>query len=317
MRIGNVDIAGRALLAPMAGVTDSPFRRICMEMGAALTYTEMVSAKGLFYAPERTAELLGGGDGLHPAAMQLFGTEPALMADMAAQYGAGYDIIDINMGCPVQKVVKAGQGCALMNRPALAGLIVREVVRRTGKPVTVKFRKGWDDEATAVEFAREMERCGAAAVAVHGRTRRQFYSGRADWDIIAEVRRAVGIPVIGSGDIFTAGDAEAMLARTGCDAVMVARGAQGNPWLFGQINDRLAGRPERHPDIGERLAVALRHGEALCALRGERVAVQQMRKHLGWYVKGIPGAADWRSRINGIATLAEMRILLLAIGKAN
>jgi tRNA-dihydrouridine synthase B len=314
MKIGNVEIAGRAWLAPMAGVTDLPFRRICAEMGAALTYTEMVSAKGLFYSPDRTGALLASGDAPRPAAMQLFGNEPVLLADMAEQYGCDFDIIDINMGCPVSKVVTAGQGSALMRQPDWAAKIVSTLASRVGKPVTVKIRMGWDDaHVNAVDFALRMQDSGAAAVAVHGRTRQQFYAGKADLDIIGQVKSRLSVPVIGSGDIFTAEDAKAMLAETGCDAVMAARGAQGNPWLFAQINALLDGRPAVIPALKEKLAVASRHAAALCELKGERIAVQQMRKHLGWYIHGIPQAAAWRERLNRLNTLSEISDLLATI----
>jgi tRNA-dihydrouridine synthase B len=301
----------------MAGVTDLSFRRICSEMGAALTYTEMVSAKGLLYSPERSGTLLAGGSVLKPAAIQLFGNEPELLADMALQYAGDYEIIDINMGCPVTKVVKAGQGSALMNQPEWAGKIIETLVKRTGKPVTAKFRMGWDDHhINAVEFAQHMQDSGAAAVAVHGRTRQQFYTGKADWNIIGLVKRKLSIPVIGSGDIFTAENAMDLLESTGCDAVMVARGAQGNPWLFGQINALLGGQTVVHPQLAERLTVAKRHAVELCELKGERMAVQQMRKHLGWYIKGISQAAMWRDRLNGINTLDDMICLLHEIETA-
>ncbi len=311
MRIGNVEIAGRAWLAPMAGVTDYPFRRICTGMGAALTYTEMVSAKGLFYSPERTGALLAGGGELRPAAIQLFGNDPELMADMAAQYAGEFDIVDVNMGCPVPKVVKAGQGSALMCQPEWAGRIIRTLADKAGKPVTAKIRKGWcEGKENAVEFARMLEDSGAAAVAVHGRTREQYYSGKADWSVIRRVKEALSVPVIGSGDIFTAADAKAMLEQTGCDAVMVARGAEGNPWIFEQINALLDGREAALPTISDRVDVALRHAEELCALKGEKIAIQQMRKHLGWYIKGIPQAAMWREKLNVLNTIEQTAELL-------
>jgi nifR3 family TIM-barrel protein len=298
----------------MAGVTDLPFRRICAQMGAALTYTEMVSAKGLYYSPEKSATLLSGGGEFRPAAVQLFGNEPELMADMAERYCADYDMIDINMGCPVPKVVKAGQGSALMRQPDWAARIVETLVRRTGKPVTAKIRKGWDGgHVNAVEFAERLQDAGAAAIAVHGRTREQYYSGKADWEIIAQVKRKLAIPVIGSGDIYTARDAKEMLESTGCDFVMAARGAQGNPWLFTQINAMLEGMPVIQPTLEEKAAVALRHAQKLCNLRGERIAVQQMRKHIGWYIKGVPQAAALRERINRLNTMDEIAGMLGAI----
>lgn len=313
-----MEIAGRALLAPMAGVTDFPFRRICSEMGAALTYTEMVSAKGLYYSPERTGELLAGGGMIRPAAIQLFGNDPDLLSDMAERYCGEYDVIDVNMGCPVSKVVKAGQGSALMNQPEWAAKIVKVLSSRISKPVTAKFRKGWGErDFTAVEFALRLQDSGAAAVAVHGRTRQQFYSGKADWDVISQVKQRLSIPVIGSGDVFTAESAIAMLDATGCDAVMVARGAQGNPWIFGQINALLEGKPVIHPAFSDRLVVALRHAEELCALKGERTAIQLMRKHLGWYIKGVPQAAAWREKLNSLSTMVQTRSLLMSMLQTN
>lgn len=317
MFIGDVEIKGRAVLAPMAGVTDLPFRRICAEAGAALTYTEMVSAKGLLYAPDKSGALLIGGGELRPSAIQLFGNEPELLADMAERYCGDYDIIDINMGCPVPKVVKAGQGSALMRQPEWAARIVETLVRRTNKPITAKIRKGWDERhANAAEFALRLQDAGASAVAVHGRTREQYYSGKADWEIIRQVKSRLSIPVIGSGDIYTAENARDMLKATGCDAVMAARGAQGSPWLFSQINALLEGKPAQFPSLEEKLAVALRHARELCELKGERVAVQQMRKHLGWYIKGMPQAAAWRERINKLNTVEELAGLLDAIGSS-
>ena len=311
MLIGNVVIPGRAWLAPMAGVTDFPFRRICAELGASLTYTEMVSAKGLYYSPERAGAMLAGGSELHPAAMQLFGNDPELMADMAAQYAGEFDIVDVNMGCPVPKVVKAGQGSALMCQPEWAGRIIRTLADKAGRPVTAKIRKGWcEGKENAVEFARMLEDNGAAAVAVHGRTREQYYSGKADWAVIGQVKNALSIPVIGSGDIFTAADAKAMLEQTGCDAVMVARGAEGNPWIFAQINALLNGKEAAPPTISDRASVALRHAEELCTLKGEKIAIQQMRKHLGWYIKGIPQAAMWREKLNALNTMVQTKELL-------
>lgn len=318
VKIGSVEIIGKAWLAPMAGVTDFPFRRICAEMGAALTYTEMVSAKGLYYSPDRTGALLAGAGVLKPAALQLFGNDPELMADMAEQHAAEYDIIDVNMGCPVPKVVKAGQGSALMTQPEWAGKIIRTLASRVHKPITAKIRKGWcAGQENAVEFAQMLQDNGAAAVAVHGRTREQFYTGKADWDIIGQVKHKLAIPVIGSGDIFTASDAKAMLAQTGCDAVMVARGAQGNPWIFAGINALLQGKDITHPGFAERMGVAMCHAEELCAMKGEEIGIQQMRKHLAWYIKGIPQAAMWREKLNALNTMAEARSLLDAMTGCN
>ncbi len=311
MRIGGIEIPQGALLAPMAGVTDLPFRRICAEMGAALTYTEMVSAKGLLYSPDRSQALLAGDGVAGPRAMQLFGNEPQVMADMALRFGAEYDIVDVNMGCPVPKIVKAGQGSALMQQPQWAAQIVSTLAQQLGKPVTVKIRKGWDDQhINAVDFALRMQDAGAAAVAVHGRTREQFYSGRADWDIIAQVKRALSVPVIGNGDVACGDDALAMLRHTGCDAVMVGRAAQGNPWIFEEILCALRGEQMVATTLARRLAVARRHSTELCELKGEAVAVQEMRKQLSWYIKGVPGAARWRFRLNALNRMEEIDGLL-------
>ena len=318
MKIGAIEIPQGALLAPMAGVTDLPFRRICAQMGAALTYTEMVSAKGLLYSPDRSQSLLSGEGIAGPRALQIFGNEPQIMADMAVRYGQAYDIVDVNMGCPVPKIVKAGQGSALMRQPDWAAQIVRALVSATGKPVTVKIRKGWDDNhINAVDFALRMQDAGAAAVTVHGRTREQFYSGQADWDAIAAVKAALDVPVIGNGDVFAAEDALKLLRHTGCDAVMVGRGSQGNPWIFEQIGCALRAQEIRHPTLTQRLSVARRHSEELCALKGEEIAVQEMRKQLSWYIKGIPQAARWRARLNALGRMEEIETLLDQLAQEN
>jgi tRNA-dihydrouridine synthase B len=305
------------LLAPMAGVTDAPFRGICKRMGAGLTYTEMVSAKGLHYNPDSRGSkaLLTFADNEVPCAVQLFGSEPELIAEQAAVVAHKYEgkvaLVDINMGCPVQKVVGKGEGSALMRTPELASLIAEKTVERSPVPVTVKIRKGWDEsQVNAVEFAKRMEAAGVSAVAVHGRTRDQFYRGQADWDVIAEVKQAVSIPVIGSGDVMSAGDAVEMLRRTGVDAVMVARGAQGNPWIFSQINELLAGAVSvTVPRAEERIAVALEHAREMRALFGDH-SHARMRKHVAWYVHGMPGASHVRGRVNACACHEELEELL-------
>lgn len=316
-RIRTLLPTGSVVLGPMAGVTEAPFRGICKRMGASLTYTEMISAKGLHYNPDARAsrELLTFDPHETPCAVQLFGSEPALMADRAAwvvaEYGADVACIDINMGCPVTKVVSNGEGSALMRTPGLAAEIVGAVNEAVGVPVTVKFRKGWDDGSiNAVEFARAMEAAGASAVCVHGRTRQQFYRGVADWDVIAQVKAAVSVPVIGSGDVFSAADAKAMLERTGADAVMVARGAQGNPWIFREARALIdGGRVLPPPSAIERVAMAREHARALVAFGGEH-AVTRMRKHVGWYITGMPGASRVRERVNHITSSAELDALL-------
>lgn len=312
------DILARnnVLLAPMAGVTEAPFRGICRRMGAGLTYTEMVSAKGLHYNPDsRTSrKLLTFDPDETPCAVQIFGSEPDMMAAQAAavceKYGSDVALIDINMGCPVTKVVAKGEGSALMRTPELAAEIVRQVVASVPVPVTVKFRSGWDtDEINATEFARAMEQAGAAALAVHGRTRNQFYKGHADWDVIARVKSAVGVPVIGSGDIFSAEDALRMLDVTGADAVMVARGAQGNPWIFREARALIdTGVPLPPPSPIERVDMAVAHGRALHEFAG-REAVSRMRKHVAWYFSGMPGATYARTRVNECRDYQELEAL--------
>jgi nifR3 family TIM-barrel protein len=306
------------VLGPMAGVTEAPFRGICKRMGATLTYTEMISAKGLHYNPDArvSRELLTFDRAEVPCGVQLFGSDPAIMADRAAwvcaEYGDDVALIDINMGCPVTKVVSNGEGSALMRTPGLAAEIVSRVAEAVPVPVTTKFRTGWDDdEINAVEFARTMEAAGAAAVCVHGRTRRQFYQGAADWDVIAAVKDAVSVPVIGSGDVFSAVDARAMLERTGVDAVMVARGAQGDPWIFRETRALLdRGETLPPPTPLERVEMAREHARALVAFAGEH-AVARMRKHVGWYVIGMPGARHVRERVNHVTTSAELDSLLV------
>ena len=300
----------------MAGVTDMPFRVICKEMGCDLTYTEMVSAKGLHYggSSRRSGSLLAMGEGETPCAVQLFGSDPDIMAEQAGficdSLQGKLALIDINMGCPAPKITGNGEGSALMLRMDTAERVIRAVVRASSAPVTVKFRKGWDeDHVNALEFARMAEGSGARAIALHGRTRAQMYAGRADWDIIARVVEALSIPVIGNGDVFCAGDALRLFEHTGCAAVMVARGAQGNPWIFSQIAALRRGEVLPPPTARERMDVALRHARELVALKGER-AVVEMRKHIAWYCKGMPGAAALRVRVNGACSLAELEDIL-------
>ena len=305
------------VLGPMAGITEAPFRGICKRMGAALTYTEMISAKGLHYNPDAAVSraLLAFDPAEVPCGVQLFGSEPNIMAEQAArivsEYGDDVALIDINMGCPVTKVVAKGEGSALMRTPALAAEIVSRVAAAVPVPVTAKFRTGWSDaEVNAVDFARAMESAGAAALCVHGRTRQQFYRGQADWDVIAAVKAAVSVPVIGSGDVFSAADARALFDRTGVDAVMVARGAQGNPWIFREARALLdAGEELPPPSALERIDMAREHARALVAFGGEH-AVVRMRKHVGWYVTGMPNASHVRERVNHVSSWAELDELL-------
>lgn len=299
--------------APMAGVSDRPGRLIAREYGCGLVYTEMISAKALTYKNQKTYQLMHMKDEVQPVSMQIFGSEPDVMAEGAHIMQAhGAQIIDINMGCPVPKVVNNGEGSSLMRTPELAEAIVRKMKNAVDVPITVKFRKGWDDTSVnAVEFAKRMEAAGASAIAIHGRTRAQYYSGAADWNIIAQVKAAVQIPVIGNGDIFVPEDAKRMLDKTGVDGVMIGRGALGRPWLYQQIVDYLAtGTYQPEPDMETRRSVILHHAQLLCEEKGELIAMKEMRKQVAWYYKGLPYAARMRDCINQICTMDELEALL-------
>ena len=313
MKIGNVQLDNEVFLSPMAGVTDLPFRTICKEKGCGMLYTEMINAKALCYDDENTKKMLRMDKDEHPVAVQIFGSDPEFMGKAAIimnQYPN--EILDINMGCPAPKVIKNGDGSALMRNPKLAAEVLTAVVKNSEKPVTLKIRKGWDDDSVnAVEIAKIAEECGISALAIHGRTREQFYSGKADWDIIAEIKQAINIPVIGNGDVFEVEDAVNMLEKTKCDAIMIGRGAQGNPWIFNRINHYMkTGKILPEPTLEEKITTAIRHMNLAVAEHGDYVAVREMRKHIGWYLKGLKNSAKYRDQINKITDYKEVITML-------
>lgn len=309
IKIGNVELKNNIFLAPMAGITDGAFRKICKEQNAGLVYSEMVSAKGIYYDDNGTKDLLKVDEIERPIAIQIFGSDPKIMGESASEVSKIADIIDINMGCPAPKVVKNMDGSYLMKNPELIYEIVSEVCKNSKVPVTVKIRKGWDkDHVNAVEVAKLIEKAGASAITIHGRTRDEFYSGTADWDIIKEIKQAVSIPVIGNGDITSAQKAKEMFEYTKCDAIMIGRGALGNPWIFNDIINYLKdGSENAKPTIDEIKEMMIKHLDLLVEQKGEYTAIREMRKHIGWYIKGIPNAASIRNEINQIENLEELK----------
>ncbi|MGL5085035.1 MAG: tRNA dihydrouridine synthase DusB [Clostridium sp.] len=314
MKIGNLEFENNVFLAPMAGVTDIAFRGLCKEMGCGLVYTEMVSAKALHYGSENTEALLRISEEEMPVAAQIFGNDPDIMAEVVRKYfneRKDICIIDVNMGCPVNKITKNGEGSALMQDPKLAAKIIKNLKEASNKPITVKFRKGFDeDNINAVEFGKRLEDAGVDAITVHGRTKKQMYEGIADWDIIAKVKDAVSVPVMANGDIFTAEDALRAKSQTNCDGIMIARGSMGNPWIFKQVEKKLNGEEPLIVTSSERIDMCIRHYELALKYNGERKAVREMRKHASWYLKGLTRSSEIRNIVNTIEESTKVIELL-------
>ena len=316
LKIGNIELENRYILGPMAGVTDLPFRLLCREQGAGLLCMEMISAKAIYYNNRNTESLLEIHPDERPVSLQLFGSDPQIMSEMAKRIEERpFAILDVNMGCPVPKVVKNGEGSALMKEPKLVYEIVSALVKAIKKPVTVKIRKGFDDEhVNAVEIAKIIEEAGASAVAVHGRTREQYYSGKADWDIIRQVKEVISIPVIGNGDVTSPQKAEELVRQTGCDGIMIARGAEGNPWIFSEmIAYEETGVVPSRPDKDAVREMMLRHARLQLQYKGEYCGIREMRKHVAWYTKGLKGAARLREKVNEVESLEELENLLTSL----
>jgi tRNA-dihydrouridine synthase B len=313
MNIGTLQLENNIFIAPMAGITDTAFRTICSEMGAGLLFTEMISAKGLYYNDRKTKELMNIEDKNRPMGIQLFGSEPDIFVEVIQKYinnNERIDLIDLNLGCPAPKIVKNGDGSALMKNPDLIGEIVYKIKRVADKPVTAKIRAGWDEDSiNAVKVSKIIQEAGADAVTVHGRHRQQFYSGKADWNVISEVKENLSIPVIGNGDIFTVEDAKAMEKQTGCDGIMLARGILGNPWLIKSLSN-IYNNEEIEATSKEKLNMILRHFELIEKYKGRRRAILEMRKHTGWYIKGMENAAKIRDRINKVKEKKEFEKIL-------